>query len=67
MYDRAEIIIRQVALHWGIPASRLTSKGRTKHLQLAKADCRRRLRYEAELSWREINDLLGYSAHYHRL
>jgi len=67
MYDKAELIIRQVALRWGIPARKLTEKGRTKHLLLAKQDCRRRLRYEAELSWREINELLGYSDHYHRL
>ena len=67
MYDKAELIIRQVALRWGLPADRLTRKGKTKHVLMAKKDARRRLRYEAELSWREINDLLGYSPHYHKL
>lgn len=67
MYDKAELIIRTVSLQHGIPVIQLTQKGQTKHLALAKKDCRRRLRYEADLSWAEINHLLGYSRGYHRL
>lgn len=67
MYDKAELIIRQVSLQFGVPVSDLTRKGKMKHVLEAKKQCRRRLRYEADLSWREINEFLGYSRHYHRL
>lgn len=67
MYDKAELIIRQVSLQHGVPVHLLTTRGKLKHVAKAKRDCRRRLRYEAELSWGEINMLLGYSRHYHRL
>lgn len=67
MYDKAEIIIKQVSLQFGVPVSELTRKGKQKHVLEAKKQCRRRLRYEADLSWSEINLFLGYSRHYHRL
>lgn len=67
MYDKAELIIRQVSLQFGVPVSDLTRKGKKKHVIEAKKQCRRRLRYEADLSWSEINLFLGYSKHYNRL
>lgn len=67
MYDRAELIIRQVSLKSGVPILQLVNKGKMKHIAEAKRECRTRLREELGLSWGEINLFLGYSPHYHRL
>ena len=67
MYDRAELIIRQVSLSYGVPVKQLTTKGKLRHVARAKKECRRRLREEVGLSWGEINLFLGYSSNYHRL
>lgn len=67
VYDKAQLIIRLVSLQYGVSVNDLTRKGKTKHVLEAKKECRRRLRNEADLSWREINEFLGYSLHYHRL
>jgi len=67
MYDKAELVIRQVSLSSGIPVHYLTTKGKRKSVAKAKKECRRRLREELDLSWSEINMFLGYSPHYHRL
>ena len=67
MYDKADLIIRQVSLQTGVPLSDLTTKGKRKHVAAAKRICRRRLREEAGLSWGEINLFLGYRCGNNRL
>lgn len=66
MWDRALIIIKIVSMDSGIPVKLLTSKGQTKNVVEAKHEIRRRLRLETDLSWSEINLLLGYAKGSHR-
>ena len=66
MYDKATMLIRQKALETGVSVSQLTGRRRTKTIAKAKRELRKQLRNETDLSWTEINELLGYAFNYHR-
>lgn len=67
MFRKAQIIITQEALETGIPMDMLTKKGRTKNVAIAKKRIRQRIRAETDLSWREIDIIMGGSGTRHRI
>ena len=67
MNTKARVIIEQVSLETGIPTLYLTWKGRTRSVRMAKKMARQRLRDETNLSWREIDLLMGGSGENHRI
>jgi chromosomal replication initiation ATPase DnaA len=60
-FAEAELIIHQVAYQHGLTVSEVKKGARTKHIGPARAEARRRLRAETDLSHREIAYLLGWA------
>lgn len=67
MYEKAALIIRLFALEHSLEVHKLLHGGRTKTLTPLRRELRRRLRDETTLSWREINEMTGYSKNSRRL
>jgi hypothetical protein len=65
-YVQAHMIIRRVALENDLAVTELTTPGRTQTIARIKKQLRSELRKETDLSWAEINKLLGRAKNNHR-
>jgi len=59
-FKKAQKIVLELCIHWGIHQEWLTSGRRTKTMGAFRQAVVKRLHQETRLSWREIGLLCGY-------
>jgi hypothetical protein len=65
-FAEAHMIVRRKAIEHDLAVSELTTPGRTQTIAKVKNELRAELRKETDLSWAEINKLLGRQKTNHR-